>query len=605
MNCSRHMKRSLPQMPCILFSEKDLMSQCQPEILDHHLSGTEGKLLVRWVPGKGKSTQQNTVQCTSWVSHEDFLFPALARKYLLGKAKSAPPDQVDGLKLWADDCVERERCLNCLNTFHNDEAFGSNQEIDFCCFLCKCPWDHPLKRTIRNCELGCKFHRPCCHGYRNEEDCESFVSPVGKVQEELLESMEKDGGELKGDGDAGATCNAEQDEDAGIASQDIEIVDGECEMYRRCLENRFSMPRRRRDAVVVCINSGVGAAAKSLKRLGLKASRIIHVGADRVAKHVLRSNHDFAYGELGSDDGIDHIVGLFDTLTDIAEGAEGLVQKYGPIDVIIGAPPRAKTKEERAQYANGCLDFAKDVARLNKQHHRLDDGPFFLLELSPDVKDHLPLDGLSSCVLGSSLFVCNYPIFLERASLLSIRGSSGLSSNHVLDSGTPFNPALPRHQLFLLLFESATVLVRDLFVSLRKALCVGFSGDSWQTVIHPKLWNFLSMGPNGYDVQLNRAEFGPEAFSLRLQTPDNSYPLDAEKYASHLLGQSSSVTILDVLLAPLQNLFNTNDYGPRYHVATRDKKKPVASPVKVEPKEEMTDDEADLFDKVERSLAPP
>ena len=106
-------------------------------------------------------------------------------------------------------------------------------------------------------------------------------------------------------------------------------------------------------------------------------------------------------------------------------------------------------------------------------------------------------------------------------------------------------------------------------------------------------------------MQLNRAEFGPEAFSLRLRIPDNSELLDGEKYSSHLLGKSSSVAILGALLTPLQNLFNTNDYGPRYHVTTTDKKKPAASPVKVEPKEEMTDDEADLFDKVERSLAPP
>ena len=116
--------------------------------------------------------------------------------------------------------------------------------------------------------------------------------------------------------------------------------------------------------------------------------------------------------------------------------------------------------------------------------------------------------------------------------------------------------------------------------------------------IHPKLWYFLSMGPNGYDVKLNRAEFGPEAFSLRLRTLDNTDLLDGEKYATHLLEQSSSVAILDALLTPLQNLFNTRDYGPRY-----EQKKPLLVPKKEEGT--GTDDEAALFADVERSLAPP
>ena len=115
-----------------------------------------------------------------------------------------------------------------------------------------------------------------------------------------------------------------------------------------------------------------------------------------------------------------------------------------PLDLIIGSPPRAKKKEEEAQHATDCLDFVKRVGRLNVQHHRFD-GLFYLLEISSEAKDHLPLEGLSRCVLQKTMYVCNWPLFLQKASLLSSKDPSGLPNKYVLESGT----ALSSLPLFL------------------------------------------------------------------------------------------------------------------------------------------------------------
>jgi len=58
---------------------------------------------------------------------------------------------------------------------------------------------------------------------------------------------------------------------------------------------------------------------------------MINVEADRVAQHVICSHHDVSYGEVDKDDGIEHTVGLYESLADIAEDPRKFVEKYGPI----------------------------------------------------------------------------------------------------------------------------------------------------------------------------------------------------------------------------------------------------------------------------------
>jgi len=594
--------------------EKDLMSSFTPEVIDHYLFvGGNGKFLVEWSSTKGKKpVYDDENRCISWISHEDFLFPALARGYLSRKINSNPFDkEIEGLKLWKEDCEEWERCLNCLNTF--DEQGNENEaqlEIDFCCFLCKCPWDHPLKRVIRNCPGALKYHRGCCHQYQNEDDFEAFVSPVGKAASCMFEEE----GEANGESDVDESdTNSPEAQYERLTEIPLTIIDGQCEQYLQNVESCANMGEKR-DAIVLCINAGAGSAIVSLKHLGVKVAKVIHVESDRVAQHVIRSHHDYCYGEIDDDDQIEHIIGLYNTIGDIAEDPEKMVRKYGPIDIIICNSPQGKSREEDASYAVDFFEIVKDIERLNAELHHFDN-LFYLLECSASIKNSLPLQGLSYCFCEQTkLYVCNWPISSQKANLLRHKTdaeSLELQNGHILDS------------------------VQKLYASLLKALVAGFDHSKWRDTIHCKYWPFLSMGPQGYDVKLKKGEFGPEAFLLSLRNPENSQVLSDANYSNHLLGRSSSVKILPILLEPMRKLFNEKNYGSPYKVIVSHRQEilPIAtlehggimsrnspnsknncvasdtdhdsSVVKTEVKDEKTstDDEAKLFDLVERSFS--
>jgi len=453
-------------------TEKDLMSSWTPEIVDHYLMHKGyGKFLVKWVAsskkGKRRADNEDTKCCLSWISHENFLFPTLAQRYLSQKIKSKTcHDDFEWLKLWIENCEERERCLNCLNTFDaGDEELTSLLEIDFCCYLCKCPWDHPLKRSIRNCEAGLKYHRPCCHGYRDYDSLESFVSPVGKVQMELLEHL----GEATSDSEEGKN----EPSTTQITSHVTSMADGNCEKYMQCLHSRLTS---KRDPVVLCINAGIGSSTVSLKHLGVKMSKIIHVEGDPVAQHVIRSNHDYGYGEIDDEDQIEHVVGLYDS-SNVVEDPKRLVRKHGPIDIVICMSPQGKSREESVSFASVFFDYVGEIVSLNKELHNFDDDLFYLFECDSSIEDHLPQHELSYCICeNEKMYLCNWPLLSQKSSLLRPKtdvDKLALPNGYVMDS------------------------VTNLYASLREALCVGFGDSKWTDELNPKYWEFVSLGPTG------------------------------------------------------------------------------------------------------------
>ena len=322
-------------------SEKDLIVNYSPEIIDHTFVGGR-KFLVRWdeVSKQGitstsrKRNHRNKnydSAFTTWIKHEEFLFPNLAQKYLEKKKDRKCKNDTD-MGVWIQDCIEQERGLTCLNTFKmDDDCLECMKEMDFCCFLCKCPWDHPLKGKIRNCENGVKFHRPCCHGCKTNDDVENFASPAGKAQQELLDCM----GEDKEDSSI-CDSSAERDIRGEYITQSIQdtkpsgvtVKDCDPKNFRRCFQRRSE---RKRDAVILSINGGIGSVTAALKYLKISTQKVIHVEEDRVAQHVYRSNHDFAYGETKDNDGISHITGLYDSLDELMEDPDEFVRKHGPI----------------------------------------------------------------------------------------------------------------------------------------------------------------------------------------------------------------------------------------------------------------------------------
>ena len=276
-------------------------------------------------------------------------------------------------------------------------------------FLCKCPWNHPMKRKIRNCEGGLKYHRACCHGYKNDDDLESFESPVGRTQRELFEQYEKEADEV-----------AETEDNTVIEVKNVAAIHqdlnsdeviGDCQPYYQCRQNRSSLPGRKRDAVVLSINSGVGAATVSLKNLGINMAKMIHVESDPVARHVIRSQHDYSYGEIDIDDGIEHVVGLYETLAEVCQNIKAMVINHGPIDMVVCSCPEDGS-ENNAHHVETVGNFFALVAEIEKwnREYNHSDSLFYLLQCPPNIKQFLHLEGRSyTCDGTGKLYVWNWP----------------------------------------------------------------------------------------------------------------------------------------------------------------------------------------------------
>ena len=292
----------------VLYGEKSLMGKYIPQIINHSL--TTRKFLVQWNKS-GKSLFE--APCRSWVSF-DFVFPGVAKRYISKLIKNGDTDR-DALKILRDDFAKTEwdeMYNNAIKDVDTEEG-EDLKEIDFCCFMCKCDRNATTK-SVRNCAFTNKFHRACCHGYVDEDGFEEdFVSSAGRAQMEFLGLLEK------------ATTQNETDEKeiAQIANlSTMTVCSGE-----QCLTLKASNDA----AVVLTINTGVGSVAVALKKLGINTKRIIHVEEDPVIQHVIRYHHDTRYRDSILDDGIDHIVGLYDNLDELSLDPKELVRRYGPI----------------------------------------------------------------------------------------------------------------------------------------------------------------------------------------------------------------------------------------------------------------------------------
>ncbi|KAL3777988.1 hypothetical protein ACHAW5_003268 [Stephanodiscus triporus] len=577
------------------YTERDLMSRFAPKIVDHYLLARgDKKVLVEWhdkSKHEGKGLPNVEILCPSWIDHDDFLFPALTRKYLSKELKRKNCNEKIELKTWIEDCEEREKCLNCLNNIcggddDDDENDDSDEdtEIDFCCYLCKCPWDHPLKHTIRHCGSSYlkKYHRVCCHGYQDMKECESFVSPMGKMVMELTgESTGTKANETNREGDAIENTTHPEPEhenstEVAQGTNSVTIVEGNSEMFQQSLQTR-----RKRHAVVVCINAGVGSAAVALKGLGIRCEKMIHVEADRVAQHVIRSSHDFSYGAEHHDE-IKHIVGLYECIDDIAEDPDKFVQYNGPIDLVICTTPRGKSTEENVQFTAMVFELIKNLKRLNRELYKLDH-LFYLLEFPSSIKDRIPLHDSFHCVWEpKNVHVCNWPIPPKIERLVGVGASKNLSGQQ----------------------EDYLRQVTTLYDSLREALNAGQEQKKkWRDIIHPKFWAFLGLGPNGYDLKVSNKDISLESILLRLRSPDNSGFLTGNDYVQYLLEQSLSVPFLFIVLRPLKDIFSEMNYGRPYNVlaAQYEESRKICHSVK---EEELStdDDEQKLFDQIEGSF---
>jgi site-specific DNA-cytosine methylase len=73
--------------------------------------------------------------------------------------------------------------------------------------------------------------------------------------------------------------------------------------------------------------SGIGSGLVSLKRLGIKIRKVIHVEHDKVATHVYKTNHDSHYNTELARDGIEHV--YYSTFEEVEKDLCGVFREHG------------------------------------------------------------------------------------------------------------------------------------------------------------------------------------------------------------------------------------------------------------------------------------
>ncbi|KAL3787637.1 hypothetical protein HJC23_011785 [Cyclotella cryptica] len=310
--CSNTKKKSKPvaeDSAVSIYTEFDMMSMYTPTIVDHSL--VTSKFLVQWDKNDG-STE---TPCKLWMSFENFLFPNIANDYIDEKVNDEENTELAAYKNCFPGVID-------INEF--DEEEPDLLEMDFCCFVCKCS-DKDGTRSARNCLHARKYHRLCCHGLRVTDNLDDFACAAGQALMEALEApQDGDGSDSEREGEVLEMSRSEESENEREAKCSAVTISS-------LLSPRDQPAHEMGGAVVLSINTGIGGVAVALKQVNFGTKRIIHVEADLVAQHVIRFHHDLNYGSMEMDDGIEHIVGLYNTLDDVRADPEDLVRRFGPI----------------------------------------------------------------------------------------------------------------------------------------------------------------------------------------------------------------------------------------------------------------------------------
>jgi hypothetical protein len=160
---------------------------------------------------------------------------------------------------------------------------------------------------------------------------EGFISRAGQAYKDLLDQVENGGtsempevSAVGRDLMSSAETNEMPDEDSATESTKPSAV------TVRSGESVNQLTRTRSAAVIVSINTGIGVAVAT-KQLGLNVRTIIHVEDDPVTRHAIRFHHDSEYGNTSLDDGIEHIVGLYNDLDELMDDPSDIVKRFGPV----------------------------------------------------------------------------------------------------------------------------------------------------------------------------------------------------------------------------------------------------------------------------------
>lgn len=111
-------------------------------------------------------------------------------------------------------------------------------------------------------------------------------------------------------------------------------------------------------------------------------------------------------------------------------------------------------------------------------------------------------------------------------------------------------------------------------------MTAGSKRVQWSHELHPKYWNFLSLGPFGHNFKVDRSKESPiDAMVLEVREHVSSKLLCDSDYAKKVLNRSISVLWLMRLLEPLLGHFDSRQYlGEDISVASKGTMKNCADP---------------------------
>lgn len=201
------------------------------------------------------------------------------------------------------------------------------------------------------------FHNFCCHGIPKSEDNEDWISPIQKA---MLVDYEENPTKTMTQKLLQKTLQDAEDREKNFRQifhpNDLEYCETQSDTYQLLTQKGKKME----SIVVLDIFSGIGSGLVALKRLGIAMKTYIHVDNDPVARRVAKYNHD--------KDGIEFI-DSYDSFEELKKNLNGVLERFGPIDLVIGAVP--STKE---------VDFGSFIAKIQKHRLQKKRNVFYLYE---------------------------------------------------------------------------------------------------------------------------------------------------------------------------------------------------------------------------------
>mmetsp|Transcript_22249 Transcript_22249/g.34247 ORF Transcript_22249/g.34247 Transcript_22249/m.34247 type:complete len:599 (-) Transcript_22249:360-2156(-) len=275
----------------------------------------------------------------------------------------------------------------------------AEDEIAFCCKVCMCPHDEQSSHLISSGD-DAVFHRCCCHKIDSyKPDWKSPFDVVCLQMEENLlnnqpeHSIEK-GEEYYGKEDSkklirsDATKESSYENELSMYAYDQVIYT--CAKFLKYNRKYQAVTReehrKSKRAVVLDVFAGIGAGVVALKRLGIDIKKVIHIEIDPVCTHVFKQNHDCKYNNDLVNDDISYVYDAYSRFEDVESDIEGLLEKYGSIDIVMGGPPcqdytpvNAFRKGVEGEQGKYLPNFGKFIQVLQEQQGH-ENPLFFLVE---------------------------------------------------------------------------------------------------------------------------------------------------------------------------------------------------------------------------------